>query len=453
MLDDPNERFHGTNVASVIARVGCKLGGLAVLRCVWGGRWQDDPDQRFRGTNVASVIARVAGGYRGSRCFDGGGCGRRQEAQDKRRCRGSGSQAAMPAADLHATCPPLPAARTPPCPPNPLHPRPHPPPPRPPQVAPAAQIIALDVFTPMGASMDDLLAAISFVVSLQRANWYKMCSVNLSLGTAATYDQPCTGPGGSWEGDVGAALAEVRSVGVLPVVAAGNAGATSGVAVPGCVPAAVAVGATYDSNFGFTSWATMPECVDAHTYPNKVACFRCVFGPRGRAAGVMAEGPKRQGLLRLRPRSPPAPPTPARRPLSPSPAAPLVPPPPFPATLRPSWGCSRPAPRSPPASPPSAAPARRHRTSPARSRRSCRRRRASQQRTLIRRAAGGAGMAEKSLGVRPQQPQLSFALPQPVAAAPARSAAAPLTRAPRRPPLRTCAPAFAPAPPPSPPGP
>jgi hypothetical protein len=136
--------------------------------------------------------------------------------------------------------------------------------------------------------MDDVLAALNFVVAAHRAGKFRVCAANLSLGTAAAYSAPCDGGGaGAFEGDVAAALWEARSSGILPVAAAGNGANPGALSAPACAPAAAAVGATYDANVGAKAWASVPACRDATTYPNKVACFRCGGrrpaggGPRG----------------------------------------------------------------------------------------------------------------------------------------------------------------------------
>jgi subtilisin family serine protease len=54
------------------------------------------------------------------------------------------------------------------------------------------------------------------------------------------------------------------------VTAAGNEGFTTGVAMPACTQAALAVGAVYDQDIGGIAWQT---CPDPTTAADQVACF------------------------------------------------------------------------------------------------------------------------------------------------------------------------------------
>jgi subtilisin family serine protease len=136
-------------------------------------------------------------------------------------------------------------------------------------VAPSARIISLDVFQGNGASDSWILSAINWVIT-NRAT-YNIASVNMSLGYADTwYTSTCTGS------NYDSAFANLRSAGVLPVVAAGNDGFDSGVfkngvSSPACAPGAVRVGAVYDANVGSRSWSS--GCTDSTTSADKPTCF------------------------------------------------------------------------------------------------------------------------------------------------------------------------------------
>lgn len=101
-------------------------------------------------------------------------------------------------------------------------------------VAPAAKLIALDVFEGQYASTTTILAAIDWVIAQRTA--YNIVAANFSLGYGA-FTQPCANDA------LAVALQRLRAAGVLPVVAAGNDGYSTALGSPACAPAAVSVGA------------------------------------------------------------------------------------------------------------------------------------------------------------------------------------------------------------------
>jgi hypothetical protein len=136
-------------------------------------------------------------------------------------------------------------------------------------VAPDAKVIGLDVFEGEYAYDDALLAALNWVVLNQTTHGIR--ALNMSLGggsfAATCYDYPLE-----------PALASVRAVGVLPVVAAGNeAEATgsfvNGIAYPACTRGAVSVGAVYDSDI-YTADESYYGCDGAvPTAADQITCF------------------------------------------------------------------------------------------------------------------------------------------------------------------------------------
>lgn len=130
------------------------------------------------------------------------------------------------------------------------------------KTAPGANILALDVFGSGGtASSTHIIAAIDWVISNKDA--YNIRVINMSLGGAASTTECST--------DIFApAVAAARSAGVVSVVATGNNAYTNKIASPACVPAAVRVGAVYDSNMGGIGWSS---CTDTSTAADKVTCF------------------------------------------------------------------------------------------------------------------------------------------------------------------------------------
>lgn len=124
-------------------------------------------------------------------------------------------------------------------------------------VAPEAKLIAVQIYSrfPAGGgycgasdcalSFDsDQIAALEWLYT-QRATpaWGTLASVNMSLGgdlsvTACNDDA------------IAFYIAQLRSVGVATVIASGNESSTNGVSYPGCVAAAITVGASQTGKYG-----------------------------------------------------------------------------------------------------------------------------------------------------------------------------------------------------------
>ena len=128
-------------------------------------------------------------------------------------------------------------------------------------VAPDAGIIALDVFRRDYAYDSDLLTALNWV--LANRSTYNIAAVNMSLG-GGEYSAPCASD------ILAGAVASLRSAGVISAISSGNEAYTGAIASPACVPAAVSVGAVYDSNLGSRSWS---NCSDSTTAADQVTCF------------------------------------------------------------------------------------------------------------------------------------------------------------------------------------
>lgn len=130
------------------------------------------------------------------------------------------------------------------------------------KVALNSKIAVLDVFTGQGAYDNDIVSALNWVAN--NAKTLNIKSVNLSLGSPTHYSSTC---GSS---SLTTSFNNLRNLGVIPVVASGNEGYTSGVSYPACTAGAVSVGAVYDSNIGRVGYST---CTDSSTYSDKVTCF------------------------------------------------------------------------------------------------------------------------------------------------------------------------------------
>ena len=128
-------------------------------------------------------------------------------------------------------------------------------------VAPAAKVLALDVFQGATAPSSAILSALDWTI--KNRTTYNIVSVNMSLG-GGMYNAAC----GS---DLFAApLTNVRAAGILPAVASGNNGYTGALSSPACAPAAISVGAVYDANVGGIAYSS---CSDTTTVADKVTCF------------------------------------------------------------------------------------------------------------------------------------------------------------------------------------
>lgn len=147
-------------------------------------------------------------------------------------------------------------------------------------VAPGTKLIVLDVFDRGKQSSDTaILAALDWVAKNKKL--YNIVAVNMSLGSQSFFTRPCGGT------PYASAFANLRQIGVLPVVASGNsAGAggkfTNGVSSPACTPGALSVGAVYDAGGG----AYQGSCTDRGTKTDQVACF----SQSGPTLGLLAPG-------------------------------------------------------------------------------------------------------------------------------------------------------------------
>lgn len=129
--------------------------------------------------------------------------------------------------------------------------------------APAAKIIALDVFDGSSASSVDVVEAINWVIANRVA--HNITTINMSLGGTTKFTSAC---------DTGnpfrVAIQAARTAGIVSFVASGNDGYIDGISMPACTTGAVAVGAVYDANVGGLTWSS---CTDSTTAADRVACF------------------------------------------------------------------------------------------------------------------------------------------------------------------------------------
>lgn len=128
-------------------------------------------------------------------------------------------------------------------------------------LAPGARIAALDVFDGELAWSSDILAGVEWAIDARTSE--HVVAINLSLG-GGKYVAPC---GGS---PLALGIAAARAAGIVTVAASGNEGHVNAIAYPGCVPAALSVGAVYAGHLGPVSFGV---CDDPNTAPDRPACF------------------------------------------------------------------------------------------------------------------------------------------------------------------------------------
>ena len=135
-------------------------------------------------------------------------------------------------------------------------------------VARQSNIIAIQVFSDSGfpgmptTSWSDLIAGLEHVDSLRGS--FAIASVNMSLG-GGLFDDDCDATNPALQ----AAMANLRSQGVAPVVASGNFSSSNTISSPACLSSAVSVGAVASKDSGFCQG--LPA--NGPTARDRVVCF------------------------------------------------------------------------------------------------------------------------------------------------------------------------------------
>jgi len=137
-------------------------------------------------------------------------------------------------------------------------------------VAPAASLVVFDAGSGMSPVRDsNAIAALNRVLALRTS--FNIRVANMSFGhDARSWSGFCSG-----RDPYVAVFAMLRSVGIAPVVASGNAGGTAanyvdGMDRPACMPGAVSVGAVYDSS---TAGKMHANCTDTVAVVDAIPCF------------------------------------------------------------------------------------------------------------------------------------------------------------------------------------
>lgn len=132
-------------------------------------------------------------------------------------------------------------------------------------IAQGTQLAVFDVFDGASASSSVVIQGINWAIANQLT--YKISAINMSLGDSSQNASLCSH---SFSNPFVAPISNAFSAGILTVIASGNSGFSTGLAMPACTPQAVSVGAVYDSNVGGLNWGI---CTDNPTAADMVACF------------------------------------------------------------------------------------------------------------------------------------------------------------------------------------
>jgi hypothetical protein len=139
------------------------------------------------------------------------------------------------------------------------------------KTAPAAHLDVYGVFPAnLVASDTDILTALNDITANGAARGIR--AVNMSLGDSSRHTTACTGS------QYSAIFTNLRALGILPIVSAGNSANVSGafspgVAAPACASGAIPVGATYPKAYSGTFDWGPGQCTDTNPAADRIACF------------------------------------------------------------------------------------------------------------------------------------------------------------------------------------
>jgi subtilisin family serine protease len=93
--------------------------------------------------------------------------------------------------------------------------------------------------------------------------------VNLSVGTGELFGGASCDSAAAFTQAFASVLNTLRARGTAVFASSGNSANASAISAPACISSVIAVGATYDADFGSVSFG----CVDPSTHADQVACF------------------------------------------------------------------------------------------------------------------------------------------------------------------------------------
>jgi subtilisin family serine protease len=132
-------------------------------------------------------------------------------------------------------------------------------------MAPDATLVAIKVLDRSGSgASSSIVSALDYVLKSRP----EVKVVNLSLGLSNLFPGTCDNAAAFTTG-FASAINALRARGTITFASSGNSGNASQIAVPGCIAAAVAVGAVYDGEAGSITLG----CTDSSTSADRVACF------------------------------------------------------------------------------------------------------------------------------------------------------------------------------------
>ncbi len=143
-------------------------------------------------------------------------------------------------------------------------------------VAPDAKVLAYKASEDSSCGSFSTSAVISAIEdAVLHRDDYNVVAINLSIG-GGLFAGPCDNRSGSY----GNAVNEATDAGIAVVVSAGNEGAKTQLASPGCLSNAISVGSVYDTDIGFPGYSycansTCSEilCTDANVPAETPTCY------------------------------------------------------------------------------------------------------------------------------------------------------------------------------------
>jgi subtilisin family serine protease len=132
-------------------------------------------------------------------------------------------------------------------------------------MAPDATLVAIKVLDRSGSgASSSIVSALDYVLKSRP----EVKVVNMSLGLSNLFPGTCDNAAAFTTG-FASAINALRARGTITFASSGNSANPGQIAVPGCIAAAVAVGAVYDGEAGSITLG----CTDSTTAADRVACF------------------------------------------------------------------------------------------------------------------------------------------------------------------------------------
>lgn len=132
-------------------------------------------------------------------------------------------------------------------------------------LAPDATLVAIKVLDRSGSgAASSIVSGLDYILKSRP----EVKVVNLSLGLSNLFPGTCDNAA-AFTTSFASVINALRARGTITFASSGNSGNSTQIAVPGCITAAVAVGAVYDGEAGSITLG----CTDSTTAADRVACF------------------------------------------------------------------------------------------------------------------------------------------------------------------------------------